>query len=110
MKKIIIVALSVVLLTGISTSSAFAAQHAHEQSNVIVSQVGLEWSNSIYVGISSNTNGCLYGGVYFSDDNKKSIALSVGTAALLANKKIRISYLQDDVSGVCTGAGIWIQP
>ena len=104
MKKIIVyLALSVLSLSA-SAANIYG---------VTPSLVGIEGNGgAIYVGLTDNAPGCLYGGIYFNggtiDDRKAE--LGVAMAAKLAGKTVRIDYTQTGGPGtICFGYSIYIE-
>jgi hypothetical protein len=66
--------------------------------------------NTAYVGISPNTNACLYSGIYFINSGEVGKTLSIAIAAKLSGKSVRIDYTQPGGSGTqCFGYGIYIE-
>lgn len=87
-------------------SSANAVQHG----GLTVLSTGSEANGSdVYVGISPNSNNCLYGGVYFLGDKQLNRVLSVALAAKISGKKVRVDYEKDAASGQCNGYGIYVE-
>jgi hypothetical protein len=85
--------------------------HALEQAGVTIGLTGMESNGiSVYVGISPNTNECLYSGVYFLDEAEVNMALSVALAAKLASRTVRIIFSQPGGNGTqCFGQGIYVE-
>jgi hypothetical protein len=81
------------------------------QTNVTVGLAGIEGNGSqVFVGIDPNPNACTYGGVYFTVAAELNQVLSVALAAKMANKQIRVDYVQSAGNGtVCKGSSIYAQ-
>lgn len=93
-------------------ASVYAAT-AGSYMNLTPTLIGLETKTQSYIGITPNTPGCPYGGVYFSStyagsDTDAKAALAVATAAKLSGKLLRID-LAVDSNGLCRGTSIYIQ-
>lgn len=61
-----------------------------------------------FVGISPNTNNCLYGGVYFANPFDPKVALSVAMAAKASGKTLRVDYSIAG-NGQCMGMAIYVE-
>jgi hypothetical protein len=91
--------------------SAFNA-HALSQSNLTITFVG---SQSIgpnaamtYVYLSANPDGCLYSGIYYTDEALRKDALITALAAKAFNRVVRMDYTKNP-DGMCIGSGIYVQ-
>ncbi|MCU7829571.1 MAG: hypothetical protein KZQ85_10940 [Candidatus Thiodiazotropha sp. (ex Myrtea sp. 'scaly one' KF741663)] len=85
--------------------------YAINQTNVTVGMVGSEEDSSrVYVGISPNTNGCSYNGIYFNDEKELDLSASIAMAAKLSGKTVRLGYTQPGGTGTqCYGYSIYIE-
>lgn len=84
--------------------------YADIQTGVSVKLAGTENHNtSVYVGIASNTNNCLYDGFYFYDERELSKVLAVALTARASGKTVRVDFTRDAASGLCTGYSIYLE-
>lgn len=87
-----------------------SSSHAVQHGGLTVLGTGSEANGSdVYVGISPNSNNCLYGGVYFLGDKQLNRVLSVALAAKVSGKTVRVDYEKDATSGQCYGYGIYVE-
>lgn len=86
-----------------------SASFATTQTGVQTTTVGTESNGAVaYIGLTSNPNNCMYGGVYFSNPFDPKMALPVAMAAKVAGKTLRLEYTIG-ADQLCRGTGIYIE-
>ncbi|MEN9866400.1 MAG: hypothetical protein RL748_1990 [Pseudomonadota bacterium] len=111
MKKLLLsLALGALSFSALTSASAATFETIEKAT---LNFVGIENNGTVvYLGMTTNTAGCLYSGVYFSGtsiEDRKAV-LSVALAAKLSSSTVRIVYTQPGGFGTaCLGTSIYIE-
>lgn len=98
----------VTLLFGLTLNIMSFSVMAVTQYNITPTLVGVQ-PGTVFIGLDTNPNNCLYGGVYFTDaSNMRKEALATVISAKALNKVVRMDF-NGGAGTICSGTGIFIQ-